>query len=459
MLKFCEQHLRLIQYTPIMRQQLLIDGAHLIHYEIRGIVKKATQLQDLGKSIYWENIGDPIVKNSKIPRWIKDIVAVQVQDDKSYGYCHSKGELETREFLSQKNNSLDGVQITAEDVLFFNGLGDAIGKIYQFLDPFARVIGPSPAYSTHSSLESAHSNKDPLTYTLDPENNWYPDLEDLYLKVKYNPNIVGILIINPDNPTGMVYPVSYLKKIVEIAREFDLFIISDEVYGNIIYNDTETLKLAEVIQDVPGIALKGISKELPWPGSRCGWMEFYNRGNDPEFDAFCNTLENAKMVEVCSTTLPQKTIPEIMSHPDYIDYIYDKNQRIKQRGEVIAGYFADNPFINFNKTNGAFYNTIVFKEGVLKAGQSLAINDTEAKNLFDQWTADETPLDKHFVYSLLAATGICVVPLSSFGSDLMGFRITLLEEDEEILNHIFRNISEAITAYCNSVNKTVLSNK
>lgn len=440
-----------------MRQQLLTHGAHKIDYEIRDIVKKAAQLQQLGKTIYWENIGDPIVKNCRIPDWIKDIVAELLQDDKTYGYSHSKGEPATRSFLANLNNSYGGVQVSDEDILFFNGLGDAIGKLYQFLDPFSRVIGPSPAYSTHSSLEAAHSNKEPLTYALDSENNWYPDLDDLYLKVKYNPNIVGILIINPDNPTGMVYPPEYLERIVEIAKEFDLFIISDEVYGNIIYNDAKTLRLAQVINDVPGIALKGISKELPWPGSRCGWMEFYNRRNDSEFDAFCTTLENAKMVEVGATTLPQKAIPLIMGHPKYLDYIKERSQQIQNRSDVIARYFEDNPFINFNKTNGAFYNTIVFKEGALKAGQSLPISDTNMQDLFDQFTAEKTPFDKHFVYSLLVMTGICVVPLSSFQSDQMGFRITLLEEDEDTLHYIFKNISEAITAYCTSVNERILS--
>lgn len=182
------------------------EGAKELSYEIRGIVKKAEQLQrNFGKVIYWENIGDPIQKNSQVPAWMREIVVDLFHQNSTYGYCHSKGVLETREFLAAKNNSLGGVQITAEDILFFNGLGDAISKLYQFIVPTSRVIGPSPAYSTHSSAEAAHANHHPLTYRLDPENNWYPDLEDLYMKVKYNPNIVGLLIINPDNPTGMVY--------------------------------------------------------------------------------------------------------------------------------------------------------------------------------------------------------------------------------------------------------------
>ena len=260
-----------------MRQKLLREGANELSYEIRGIVLKAEEMASLGHEIYWENIGDPIQKNNKLPEWMKQIIAELLYEDETYGYSHSKGDLNTRQFLADLNNQRNGAQLRAEDITFFNGLGDAIAKIYQYLLPTARVIGPSPAYSTHSSAEAAHANHHPITYKLDPDNNWYPDMDDLYNKVKYNPNIVGILIINPDNPTGMVYPRPILEKMVAIAREFDLFLICDEIYMNIIYNGASTCSLAEVIEEVPGIGLKGISKEFPWPGARCGWAEYYNR--------------------------------------------------------------------------------------------------------------------------------------------------------------------------------------
>lgn len=246
-----------------MRQRLLSEGANELSYEIREIVKKADQLRALGMNIAWENIGDPIQKNHILPDWIKQIVADLVMQNDVYSYCPSKGILETREFLAQQTNALGGVQIDADDICFFNGLGDAISKVYQFITHTSRVIGPSPAYSTHSSAEAAHANHEPITYKLDPANNWYPDLNDLYNKVKYNPSIVGILIINPDNPTGMIYPLETLKRIVEIAREFNLFLIADEIYINITYNGLKAYSLAEIIEDVPGISMKGISKELP----------------------------------------------------------------------------------------------------------------------------------------------------------------------------------------------------
>jgi alanine-synthesizing transaminase len=433
-----------------MRQKLLSEGAKELSYEIREIVKKAELLKKLGLQITWENIGDPIQKNHKLPEWIKGIVADLVNQDDSYGYCPSKGILATREFLAKQTNAMGGVQITAEDICFFNGLGDAIAKVYQYVTHTSRVIGPSPAYSTHSSAEAAHANHDPLTYKLDPDNHWYPDLDDLYNKVKYNPNIVGILIINPDNPTGMVYPLETLKRIVEIAQEFNLFLIADEIYLNITYNGSRAYSLAEIIGDVPGISMKGISKELPWPGSRCGWMEYYNREKDADFNRFCHALDNAKMIEVCSTKLPQLAIPKILGDSRFKAYREKTNQNIGRRSKIIADILHTVPELTFNETFGAFYNTIIFRKGTLKPHQSIRIQDAQVKSLVESWVSQDIPLDKRFVYYLLAAKGVCVVPISSFCSELQGFRVTLLEEHEPTLINTFTAIRDGIVEYLKS---------
>ncbi|HRG78797.1 MAG TPA: pyridoxal phosphate-dependent aminotransferase [Cyclobacteriaceae bacterium] len=430
-----------------MRQQLLSEGASELSYEIREIVKKAEQIKNLGKDIYWENIGDPIQKNHKLPDWIKQIIADLALQNESYSYCPSKGILETRKFLAQQTNQLGGAQITPDDICFFNGLGDAIAKVYQYITPTARVIGPSPAYSTHSSAEAAHASNEPLTYKLDPNNKWYPDLDDLYNKVKYNPNVVGILIINPDNPTGMVYPLETLKRIVEIAKEFKLFLICDEIYINITYNGARAYSLAEVIDDVPGIAMKGISKELPWPGARCGWMEYYNRDKDSDFNRFCQALDNAKMIEVCSTKLPQLAIPKILGDPRFKLYREETNRNIGKRSKIIADILHTVPQLTFNETFGAFYNTIIFREGTLRNGQKLKISDDRIGKLVESWVDQDIPHDKRFVYYLLGAKGVCVVPISSFCSELQGFRVTLLEENEDILIKTFTSIRDGIAEY------------
>ncbi len=434
-----------------MRQLLLRPGAEELNYEIRGIVKKARQIEALGYSMTWENIGDPIQKSNRVPDWMKGIIADLLQEDKTYGYADSKGVLDTRKFLATVNNEKGGAQLTAEDILFFNGLGDAIAKLYQFLIPTARIIGPSPAYSTHSSAEAAHANSAPITYRLDPDNQWLPDMEDLYLKVKYNPSIVGILIINPDNPTGMVYPKEVLENFVKLAKEFNLLLIADEIYQNITYNGIKAVALAEVIGDHPAISLKGISKEFPWPGARCGWMEFYNREASQEFFKLCQTLENAKMIEVCSTILPQLAIPRILSHPEFPAYREQANAQIGERSDWMREILGKIEGIKFNPTQGAFYNTVVFDEQMLTSRQSLPIEDERLQKLVDTWLDEpDMPLDKRFVYYLLASERICVVPISSFCSDLRGFRVTLLEENEAVFKDTFSRLGAAITRYLHS---------
>lgn len=433
-----------------MRTNIVHPGADKLTYEIREIVEVGQKLQTLGVPIVWENIGDPVAKGENTASWVKEIIAETIaSDDKSFAYSPTKGLLETREFLAKRRNAEGGAQITAEDILFFNGLGDAISKVYTYLNPSARVIGPNPAYSTHSSAEGAHSGSAHITYRLNPHRNWLPDLEELRNKVKYNPTIAGILIINPDNPTGMVYPERVLREIVAIAREHDLFIISDEIYGNIVYGDEKFVPLSQVCGDVPCIAMKGLSKEIPWPGARSGWIEFYNKERDPSFARYAKTLVDAKMLEVCSTTLPQKVLPKIFSDPRYTAYLAERVGVYKKRADIAYEIFHAIPGVVAPKPTGAFYMSVVFNEGVLNDTQKLRIDNPKAKHLVESMLTDIAP-DKRFVYYLMASTGVCVVPLSGFNSDLHGFRVTLLEPDIEKFKKTFETIASAIKIYLKS---------
>lgn len=429
-----------------MRNNIVSIGADELKYEIREIVAVAGEFAKLGVPITWENIGDPVQKGEEVPDWMKEIIVDAARDSASYAYSPTKGLESTREFLAQMANTNGKVRVTKEDIIFFNGLGDAISKVYGQLRREYRVIGPSPAYSTHSSAEAAHAGAEYIAYILDPRNFWYPDLTDLRMKVKYNPAISGILIINPDNPTGAVYPKDILQEIVAIAREHDLFIVSDEIYINLTYNGVKAVPLAEVIGDVCGIAMKGISKELPWPGARCGWIEVYNERKDPIFAKYVKSIVDDKMLEVCSTTLPQRVIPRIMSDSRYADHIRKRNRTYERRSQFAYDLLKDVDGIVVNRTNGAFYMTVMFEENALNDRQTLPVAEPQVKEYVERITRG-VPLDKRFVYYLLAATGICVVPLTGFNCDLKGFRATLLESDERRFDGIFRTVKENIVAY------------
>ncbi len=259
------------------------------------------------------------------------------------------------------------------------------------------------------------------------------------------------MLINPDNPTGVVYPEAVLREIVAIAKEYDLFIISDEIYHNITYNGTSTLPISDLIGDVPAIAMKGISKEFPWPGGRSGWIEVYNADKDPIFAKYVASILNAKLVEVCATTLPQMAVKPIMTHPEYPLYLEERKNRYARASNIAYDILKDVPGLKVNRTNGAFYMAVAFDDGVLTSSQSLPIANAEVKTLVEGLVG--TPgcsLDKRFVYYLLASTGICTVPLTSFCTDQPGFRITLLERDEAELTRIFQTIAASVQAYLQS---------
>ncbi len=430
-----------------MRNTITHPGAANLVYEIREIVEVAKKMEKTGLPIIWENIGDPVAKGEKLAPWIKEYTQNAVAEDISYAYSPTKGLQTTREYIAKERNLEGGIQITADDILFFNGLGDAISKIYKNLHPSVRVIGPNPAYPTHSSAEAAHADRPHITYSLDPRNGWKPDLQEMEQKIHDHPEISGILIVNPDNPTGYVYTEDVLKEIVAIAKRNDLFIITDEIYSNLAYG-VAYKKLAAVIGDVPAIAMRGISKEFPWPGGRCGWVEFYNRDKDADFDVYCKSLIDAKMLEVCSTTLPQQILPSVMSDDRYYPMLAMRSAQYQRRADEAHAILSTIPGVIIHKPNGAFYMTLVFEEGILTNTQTLAIGNAEVSAMVDALVAKDITNDKRFVYYLLASTGICVVPLTSgFNSSYDGFRFTLLEQDDARFTHILTTLKEAIVTY------------
>ncbi|TGL68530.1 pyridoxal phosphate-dependent aminotransferase, partial [Leptospira jelokensis] len=341
-----------------MRRNIVHSGADALIYEIRQIVALAKQIEAMGVPITWENIGDPIQKGESIPSWMKEIVSGLVNQNKSWAYTATQGDETTRKFLAEKVNERGGAQITSEDILFFNGLGDAVAKIFGFMRREARILGPSPAYSTLSSAEAAHSGYEHLTYELNPNNDWMPDLEDIENKVKYNDSIAGILLINPDNPTGAVYPKEVMREIVKICEKYDIILICDETYAHVNYSEWGSIHLSEVIGDkVCGFALRSISKEFPWPGARCGWLEVFNRKNDPTFERYIKSLLDAKMLEVCSTTLPQLSIPLVYSHPEFLNHLKTRNLKFKKRAEKATSLLSGIPGVKVIQPKGAFYLT------------------------------------------------------------------------------------------------------
>jgi aspartate/methionine/tyrosine aminotransferase len=433
-----------------MRRNIVHPGASELTYEIRGITELAHEIQRLsGRPMFWENIGDPVQKGEIVPDWVKGIVADCVRDNLSFGYCPTRGVKETREFLAARVNSRGHVKISADDILFFNGLGDAIHKVYTLLAPQARVIGPSPSYSTHSSAEAAHAGSNPIVYHLNVQQGWMPDLDELRNKVRYNENIAGIMIINPDNPTGAVFPPSVVKEMVAIARQYNLFIVADEIYQNLVYDGKDYLPVSDLVEDVPTISLKGISKEIPWPGARCGWMEVYNQDKRPMFRRYVRSILDAKMLEVCSTTLPQMIIPRVFSDPRYEPWGKERRAFFARRARRATEILGACKGVTVNEPAGAFYLSVVFSDE-LNDAMGLKIEDRKMEDFLRQRCPQGMSLDRKFVYQLLGAKQVCVVPLSGFVCDLPGFRVTLLERDDATFERVFNTIADSVNEFVSS---------
>ncbi|MBU2499286.1 MAG: aminotransferase, partial [Proteobacteria bacterium] len=154
---------------------------------------------------------------------------------------------------------------------------------------------------------------------------------------------------------------------------------------------------------------------------------------------------------VCSTTLPQQAIPRILQHPEYPAYLAGRRRRYERLSQIAYHKFREVSGLLVNRTNGAFYTSVVFEEGRLNHSQVLPISNPEVLTLVEGLTSSpDIHPDKRFVYYLLASTGICVVPLSSFNTALQGFRMTLLEPDETLFCRMIDTLVSSIESYIES---------
>ena len=432
-------------HAPV-RKNLIKRGDEHLRYEIREIVEIANEIVKRGVPMIWENIGDPVAKGERIPAWMKAVVERAVGEDRTYAYAPTKGDLEARHFILEHYS--DPRVCTVDDIIFFNGLGEAINKLFSNLPATARVIGPNPTYPSHATAEAMHHGGHHLTYTLDLDRGGRIDLKDLERKVAGDEHIVGILVINPNNPLGVVHPREDLEAVVRIAREHQCFLIFDEIYQHLVFDPQALVRLADIVGEVPAISMKGVSKELPWPGSRCGWIEVYNANRDDNFRGYVNTIVISKMLEVCSTTLPQVVFPKIATHPEFRGFLRSRIDKYRRRAERALELFAGCAVLRPVVPQGVFYLTVTIDTARFPTVQKLEARNAEVRRYLDELEAATTlRTDKLFAYELMGAEGVCVVPLSGFSSPVDGFRMTLLEEDAELFDDTCRRIRRGAEAF------------
>lgn len=437
-----------------MRRNFIVPDVHLLQYQIREIVEVAHQIQKLNPSqeITWENIGDPIAKGWRVPDFLKEILEQEIRkpSDGIFGYTHSRGLPSAREWVCQYTKKFAPSSILQpDDILFSNGLGSAIAALYQMLPDGVRILQPMPAYPTHVSFESFRHRSEPLLYRLDPQHNWEPDIHHIEEQVQAHPEVGGILLINPNNPTGSVYSKEVLEKVVTVAQKYGLMIISDEIYFRLVYPQFHHEHMIEVVAGrVPLIVMRGVSKDVPWPGARCGWLEFHNTQLDTGFVSFVEALKKRMLLEVCATTMPQMILAQLYTHPAFEEWLSQYVSELERTSKAIGNILAPTRGLKVNPTQGAFYMVPSFEEGVLSDTQHLPIAHPDVRAYIEQLVSHkDIPLDQRFVYYLLGATGICVVPATGFYSPWYGFRVTTLDRDPVRRERTYTRLREAIEEY------------
>ena len=437
-----------------MRRTLFNANTDRMTYGIREMVELAARVGALnpGFEFIGENIGDPVAKGWEVPRFVKRIVTrlVASRDSAVFGYTHSRGRIATRQWVADYARRYSpGSRLDGEHVVFTNGLGGAISIFYRMLKPGARIIQPCPGYPAHSSTERFAAGAASIGYRLDPGNRWYPDLEHLERQIRRHPEIAGILLVNPNNPTGAVYDAPTLEAIIRLAERYQLMLVSDEVYFRLVYNGCRYVHVTELAgRRVPLVVMRGMSKDVPWPGARCGWMEFHNTDRDADFARFFESIKRPLMLEVCSTTLPQTALPLIYDHPEYKRWNARYTAELERNGKAIAGILSRTPGLRVPPIQGAFYMMALFDPKVLNARQTLPVACAAVRAFIRKAVAKRNlPLDKRFAYYLLAATGICVVPASDFTSPYPGFRITTLDRNPSRRDRVYRTLSAAVQRY------------
>ena len=437
-----------------MRRPIFNAESDRLTYGIREMAELAARAEALDPdfTLIGENIGDPVAKGWEVPPFVKRIVSnlVAARNSKVFGYTHSRGRIETRRWVADyarrfsPSSRLDG-----EHVVFANGLGGAISIFYRMLKPGARIIQPLPGYPAHSSTESFAAGAASIGYRLDPASGWHPDLEHLERQIRRCPQIAGILLINPNNPTGAVYDAPTLEAIIRLAERYHLMLISDEVYFRLVYSNCRYVHVTELAgRRVPLVIMRGMSKDVPWPGARCGWMEFHNTDCDADFARFFESVKRPLMLEVCSTTLPQTALPLIYDHPEYQRWNARYTAELERNGQSISRILSRTPGLRVPPIQGAFYMMALFEPKALNARQTLPVACAAVRAFIRKAVAKPNlPLDKRFAYYLLAATGICVVPASDFTSPFPGFRITTLDRNPSRRDRVYRTLAAAIERY------------
>ncbi|PSW03919.1 pyridoxal phosphate-dependent aminotransferase [Photobacterium lipolyticum] len=319
-------------------------------YDIRGpVLKHAKRMEEEGHKILKLNIGNPAPFGFDAPDEI--LVDVIRNLPTSQGYCDSKGIYPARKAIVQHYQKRGLLDIDVEDVYIGNGVSELIVMTMQaLLDNNDEILIPSPDYPLWTAAVSL-SGGNAVHYICDESSDWYPDLDDI--KKKITPNTRGIVLINPNNPTGAVYSRDFLLEVVEIARKHNLIIFADEIYDKILYEGAQHTSIAPLAEDVFCVTFNGLSKSYRVCGFRAGWMVL----SGPKHLAkdYIDGLDMLASMRLCANVPMQHAIQTALGGYQSINELILPGGRLLEQRNKAYEMITQIPGVSCVKPKGALY--------------------------------------------------------------------------------------------------------
>jgi alanine-synthesizing transaminase len=383
-----------------------------IEYAIRDVIVNAGPITNMGKKIFYLNIGDPVAFDFPTPQHIKQALIEAVQSGENH-YSPSEGIPELRQAIAEKEKRVNGLNISAENVLVTSGVSEGIRMVISALmEKGNEILVPGPAYSPYVSYSKAYDGT-PITYETVEEKNWQPNIDDLRSKISEKTR--AIVIINPNNPTGALYRKKMVKQILDVAGEHDLLVLSDEIYDQIRYVE-DYVSTTHLAKDLPVVGLNGFSKVYLMTGWRLGYMYFYEPNG--ELQELKKAIEKEQRIRICASTPAQMAGIAALRGPQ--DHIKKMVEKLRVRRDYAWKRLNEIEGVSCAKPEGAFY---VFPK----------IHAVGSK-----WKTD-----MEFAVELLKETGVLLVHGSGFdpvygAGHVRGVFLPPIETLEQALNEIER---------------------
>jgi aspartate/methionine/tyrosine aminotransferase len=354
--------------------------AQRVSYAIREVLVPARELEKKGIEILHLNIGDPNKYDFDTPEHLK-IALYKATKEGHNGYAPSEGYLELREAIIEKERKRNKVSYEVHNVCITTGVTESLQiLLHASLNPGDELLIPGPTYPQYT-LITQFSGAKPVAYQCVEEEGWQPDLSDIRKKI--TPRTKGIVIINPNNPTGALYSRKIVQEIVNIAGEHKILVISDEIYDDITF-DGKQYSTASLSKEIPVVTLNGFSKVYLVPGWRVGYILFHHSGELEEIqDAFMRIARS----RLCANSVCQLACIEALRGPQ--DHILEMNRRLRRRRDFSYKRLNEIEGISTTKPKGAFY-------------------------IFPKIEAIKWKNDKEFALKLLKETYVLVVHGSGF---------------------------------------------